>query len=330
VSAARAAQAGGRDLFREIRAACARVTERARLVRIDRDRLAGLAAELGAGAGSEADADPARRGLGSPEVTLAYVVTLGAVNFGSGWFPLLHKRPGLSGYLTLAGRLEERFRAEGAWSAAELEALTPEACADVFDQRAAPAEVGELMALFARSLRDLGAWLARRFAGRFAGPVEAAAGSAERLVELLAEMPLYRDVARYGDLEVPFYKRAQLTAADLAGAFAATGWGHFRDLDRLTLFADNLVPHVLRREGVLVYAPLLAARIDRGELIGAGSPEEVEIRASALHAVEGCVAEIRRAGGRASARELDFRLWSRGQRPEYKAHPRHRTRTTAY
>ena len=57
-----------------------------------------------------------------------------------------------------------------------------------------------------------------------------------------------------------FFKRAQLVPSDLALA----GMARFRDLDRLTIFADNLVPHVLRVDGVLVYDPRLAARIDAG------------------------------------------------------------------
>ena len=143
-------------------------------------------------------------------------------------------------------------------------------------------------------------------------------------------MPMYQDVATYDGFEVPFYKRAQLTAADLAAAFGGRGWGRFRDLDRLTIFADNLVPHVLRLEGVLVYASGLAARIEAGELIAAGSPEEVEIRAGAVHAGERCAAEIAGRGGRTTTRQLDLLLWSRGQRPEMKARPRHRTRSTFY
>ena len=143
-------------------------------------------------------------------------------------------------------------------------------------------------------------------------------------------MPFYRDVSRYEDLEVPLYKRAQLTAADLAAAFRGEGPGRFRDLDRLTLFADNLVPHVLRREGVLVLDASLGRRIDSGWLVAAGSPEEVEIRAVSVHAVELCVAEIERGGGRATAQALDAALWQRGQSPEMKAHPRHRTRSVYY
>ena len=49
-----------------------------------------------------------------------------------------------------------------------------------------------------------------------------------------------------------FWKRAQITANDLALA----GVAEFPDLDRLTIFADNLVPHVLRVDGVLRYDDL--------------------------------------------------------------------------
>ena len=196
--------------------------------------------------------------------------------------------------------------------------------------RPALPERSELMDLYARALNDLGSFLTQRHAGRFEGVIERAGGSCAKLVRELATMPLYRDVERYQELEVPFYKRAQLTGADLASAFGGEGPGRFDDLAELTIFADNLVPHVLRREGVLVYASGLAARIDQGVPIEAGSPEEVELRAASVHAVERCVAEARRQGADSSAQQLDYRLWTRGQRPEYKAHPRHRTRTTYY
>src|SRR5207302_415238 len=116
--------------------------------------------------------------------------------------------------------------------------------------------------------------------------------------------------------------RAQIAAADLQRA----GVARFGDLDRLTMFADNLVPHVLRLDGILSFDPGLVARIDRGELIEHGSPEEVEIRACAVHAVELLVAQ----GSGRSAAELDQLLWLRGQEPRYKAAPRHRSRCTAY
>ncbi len=85
---------------------------------------------------------------------------------------------------------------------------------------------------------------------------------------------------------MPFFKRAQIAAADLALAGIAPA----DDLAELTLFADNLVPHVLRVDGVLEVDPELVARIESEQLLEHDSPEEVELRACALHAVELLVA----------------------------------------
>jgi hypothetical protein len=318
------------DLFAEIRAAAAEVTRRARRVAIDMQQLERLAFELAASEAPEADVDPAHQHLGSPEVRLAFVVSLGAVNFGSGWFPHLHKRPGCSGYFTIANALAEHFESRGAAAAAGLRGLSPEACAGIFGQDPAPGPAAELMGLFARALTDLGRLLDQRHGGSFVALVEHAGGRAEELVRELARMPFYRDVSRYEERPVPFYKRAQITCSDLDLAFVGEGWGDFEDLDRLTIFADNLVPHVLRVEGVLAYDPELAARIDREELIAAGSPEEVEIRAVALDAVERMVGQLAAKGVSLPARRLDQLLWNRGQSPAIKATPRHRTRCVYY
>lgn len=319
-------------LFDAIRGQAAEVSRRARHVRIDFGRARELANEIVAQAPDGPEFDPAADRLADPETTLAYVVTLDAINFGSGWFPYLAKRPGHSGYRTIADRLRDRFASQGAWSAPELANLDVATCSEVLGQDAVcdRPEVAELMGLYTRALRDLGAWLGDRFGGSFAAAVEAAGGRAERLVELLAEMPFYRDVSRYDEMEVPFFKRAQITAADLQRAFGDAKPGRFDDLDRLTLFADNLVPHVLRRAGVLVYDSALAARIEAGDRLVAGSPEEVEIRATALHAVERMVESLAAGGTRLPAFELDTRLWNRGQLPESKASPRHRARCVYY
>jgi hypothetical protein len=261
---------------------------------------------------------------------LAYVVVLDALNFGSGWFPYLKKKTGASGYFTLAGALKDHFENEGPLSSHELRAMTTDRCFAIFGQDPASPEIGALMSHYARALVDLGRFLDDRFGGSFVGLIASANESAEALAGLLAEMPLYRDVSRYADFDVPFYKRAQLTSADLSLAFGGQEYGAFRDLDRLTIFADNLVPHVLRREGVLQYDAELLARIDAEVLISPGSPEEVEIRAGALHAVERMCALLDDRGQHVSAQTLDHRLWNRGQDPRIKAQPRHRTRCTFY
>jgi hypothetical protein len=274
--------------------------------------------------------DPIDYYVGAPEDTAAYILTLDAINFGSGYFPYLAKRPGYSGYFTIAMSLRENWESEGPWDAGQLASTSADDCARVMGQDLDIPEVAELMSLFSRALNDLGEFLLKRFDGDPTGPIVAANRSAARLAEILIEMPLYRDVSHYMGFEVPFYKRAQLTSADLAAVFKGEGYGAFADLDQLTIFADNLVPHVLRREGVLVYDPALAARIGAGELLEAGSPEEVEIRAAAVHSVECCIASMRNAGVKMTARQLDTALWTRGQLPAMKAHPRHRARTANY
>jgi len=305
------------------------VARRSASVHIDDRGLERLSLSLVQGRASAPAIDPAHQPFAGTATTVAFVITMNAVNFGSGYFPHLRKRPGLSGYLTLSSRLRERFASEGPWSAEDLLRLTAADCARVFGQKPEPA-ADELMGLFARALRDLGRLLLEHHGGRFEALVETAGGSAERLVQQLAEMEFYRDVARYHDLEVPLYKRAQITCLDLATALEGKGLGHFGDLDQLTLFADNLVPHVLRMRDVLVYDRELVRRIEKGELIASQSLEEVEIRAVALHAVERLSESCARRGFEVPPHQIDGILWTFGQRPEIKARPRHRTRCTFY
>jgi hypothetical protein len=285
----------------EVRASCAEIAESARSVAIDLDRVGAIEP------GPEPRLDPERHFLdGTAEEVALFTLTLDAINFGSGWFPTLRKRPGCSGYNTVAWALTDRFRAAGPWSSGELEAIESAAVADVLGQE----RDHELMALYARALRELGGFLGERTA---LDVVATADGSAERLAaQLAAGMPLFDDPG--------FYKRAQIVPADLALAGVAT----FDDLDRLTIFADNLVPHVLRVDGVLRYDPELAARIDVGELLAPGGAER-EIRACAVVACEAIATSLG-----VPPRTLDNWLWNRGQQPRYKAIPRHRTRTTAY
>lgn len=314
----------------DIRNGCAAVAERAAFVRIDDQRIPDYAGSLPLQQAASPELDTDRHFIGTEEETIAFFLTLDSINFGSGYFPHLRKRPGMSGYFTVASSLTDHYRAHGPISAQGLASITAETCAEMFGQKDTDSVVQELMGLFARALNDLGIYLLDRFDGDFAAPVAAAGGSAETLVRMLAEMPFFNDVQPYQGLRAPFYKRAQLTAADLAIALDGKGPGRFHDLDRLTIFADNLVPHVLRLDGILVYDEDLLARIESGTLIPAGSDEEIEIRACALHAVELIKTALHRSGHTVSSQGLDYLLWNRGQQPAYKAIPRHRTRCVYY
>jgi hypothetical protein len=297
----------------DVRAGCARIAADARWVRIDHERLDAYDAGADGGGIEPPGLDPERHYLEGSELDVAtYLLTVDAINFGSGWFPTLRKRTDpttgrpVSGYFTVAWAVTERFRAHGPWSNAELRAMRTEEIADVLDQ---PHD-HELMALYAQALRDLGRFLGDRTALDL---VLEARGSAERLAASLARgMALFHDTG--------FFKRAQITPSDLALA----GIAPFEDLDRLTIMADNLVPHVLRVDGVLVYDDDLAALVDAGALLPLGGPEQ-EIRACAVHA---CELLSQRLG--VAPRVLDAWLWNRGQRPDVKARPRHRTRCVYY
>ena len=251
--------------------------------------------------------DPERHYLEGDRASVAsYLFTLDTINFGSGWFPTFRKRPGCSGYFTVAWALADHFRAHGPWSNAELRALEASDVAAVLGQ-----DTGHsLMGLYAEALRDLGRFMGERTALDL---VAEADRSAERLATLLARGMRFFD-------DRGFYKRAQIVPSDLALA----GLAGFDDLDRLTIFADNLVPHVLRVDGVLRYDPELTAHIDAGRPLPAGRAER-EIRACA---VDACELVSERTG--IAPRLLDVMLWNRGQAPEYKARPRHRTRSVFY
>ncbi len=188
---------------------------------------------------------------GSEEDRARYVLCLTAINFGSGWWPTITKRPGMSGYFTMATGLTERFRAHGPWTNEQLRALTAAEVRDALQQPRGH----ELMALYAEALRQLGRWLGGRTA---TAAIAESRGSAERLAEALAVMPFFCDRG--------FYKRAQIAAPELQ----RFGVAQFSDLERLTLFADNLVPHVLRIDGALQYTGELATHIDAERLLPAG------------------------------------------------------------
>jgi len=303
----------------ELRRACAEVAGRARSVRIERDAIALYAASLPLdAAATQVDEADGQLSAAPREQRAGFWLTLDAINFGSGWFPTLSKRPGRSGYATVAAGIRQRAANAGIWSPDELSRIEAPTIALTLGQDIEH----ELMGLFAGSLRDLGRHLEHEYGGEFAALVDSAGGSAEALARQLGRWDSFADVSTYDELTIPFRKRAQIAAADLSRA----GVAEFRDLDRLTMFADNLVPHVLRLDGVLRFDPVLVQRIERGELIEHGSREEVEIRACALHAVELIVAA--RPGS--CAVDVDQVLWRRGQGRRYKASPRHRSRCTAY
>ena len=318
-----------------VRASCATVMEGAAMVSISNHDLASYAHELrpavtkalsettaafGSGTSARTGSDAAA------ELTATRVIALDAINFGSGYHDVIAKIDGLSGASSMATRLSECLATAPAATTAEwLADLTPRACAEIFGQSLEHEEQRELMDLFAVALSDLGRFVASEHDHSFGQLVASADGSAERLAESLLAMPFYRDRVAHAGVEVHFYKRAQLTAADLARAGYV-----FNDLGQLTAFADNLVPHVLRLDGVLAVDAELVSSIDSGRRLELGSTGEVELRAAAVVAIERIGSELRRQLPTARPMDIDLALWLRGSAASYKARRRHRTRCVYY
>jgi hypothetical protein len=281
-------------------------------VRVDEGAIAQYAAGLPA-PGSE---DPPPFAADNPETAAAFAICMNAINFGSGWWPTIRKRPGHSGYATMAAGVTDRFSAAGPWSVEELGAMDAKTIAEVVGQD----PDHPLMPQFAAALRDAGDHVEREYDGRFRGPAEASADIGD-LAGTFATWDAFADTSAYEGRAIPFFKRAQLAAADLHRA----GVADLPGLDRLTAFADNLVPHVLRVDGLLQLDPDLTAHIETEDLLDHGSPEEVELRACAVHAVEllAVVSPLTPA-------EIDGTLWNRGRDGRYKSLPRPRSRTDAY
>ena len=150
------------------------------------------------------------------------------------------------------------------------------------------------------------------------------------LERLVAEFPRFNDVSTHDGHEVQLHKLAQLWLWQLHMALASEGDFAVADLDRMTAFADYIVPVALRLMDILSYSAELEAAINRGDLIAADSPEEVEIRAHTLYAtalLTDAINRIRSPSAALVVPQVDFRLWKAYHATFW---PHHLTRTTMY
>jgi hypothetical protein len=264
------------------------------------------------------------------ERTAQYVFVLDALNFCFWGEPKWRVEYGgrlLDGYWALAACLRRAI--ENGTPVLEASYLAQMDIDQLHGLLAGEGELG-LLSERADSLRQLGQLLLDRYQGQAANLVVQAEHSAVALVRrLVEEMPSFDDVAQYDGRAVRFYKRAQLLCSDLFGAYEGAGLGLFRDFEQLTAFADYKLPQVLRGAGLLVYDQHLAARVDALVELPAGSPEEVEIRAATVWAVEHLRQALLDRNVLFRAFEIDWALWQLGQQAE-SPQPCHRTRTVFY
>ena len=161
------------NLFKQIRKTCRDVAASASWVHIDFDRIPAYAASLPVQTAISTELDPKCHYLGQEEQTVAFLLTLDTINFGSGYFPHLHKRPGMSGYFSIASSLNDVYNNQGYLSAKELDNITVTKCTRIFGQDPANNIIQELMQHFTIALKDLDRYLLNCFDGEFTALVEA-------------------------------------------------------------------------------------------------------------------------------------------------------------
>ncbi|MDP7142988.1 MAG: queuosine salvage family protein [Alphaproteobacteria bacterium] len=267
---------------------------------------------------------------GTEEEIASYILVLDAINFGSGYKDLLADEGwALSQgdiYYTVSTLLKDQYNAHGALSADDLAAMQVEDVAKILKLDLSRDKMAEFATLCTQSISELGQFVQDRYDGRILNLVHAAGGSCEQLISVLSALRHFQDVHDYQGREIPFLKRAQRVAIDLELAYNHIGKTLFDDLDKLTVSADNAVPHVLHMDGILQYTPALQQKIDSHTLLPSGSDEEIEIRAMAGQAVE-----LLAALGKRRAIDIDHILWHKSVEEDvYQTKPTHKTLTNFY
>lgn len=200
----------------------------------------------------------------------------------------------------------------------------------------------------AEILNEAGKFLSENYQGSFANMIRKCNHSAKRLLKLITtSFRGFQDEGSYDNQRVSFYKRAQILIADIWACFEGKTWGHFDDIEIITMFADYKVPQALLHLGVLEYSPDLMARLRMGKSVPPGDNLEMEIRGNSIWAVEHLYQKVKKMAlndnefGCRSPRELaqclnsviiDFYLWdfAKEKVEKFTDLPCHKTRTIFY
>ena len=284
------------QLLDEVRSSCRAIARDApRFVTIDLDAAARAAARVRRPAGAAARA--ARRPASSSS-TRSTSARAGSRRCASG--------PGMSGYRTHRGRLR---RARAVDQRASCARSTRPPSRRVLGQEPRPSADAPLRAGAARPRP-----LPRRALARSTWSSEAAARPSGWPTLLAARHALLR--------------RPRLLQARADRARATWRWPAWPTSTTST--GSRSSPTTSSRTSCAWTAccattPELAARIDAGELLPQGARRARDPRLRAC-----TPASSSPSGPGSPPRVLDVRLWNRGQAPEYKAVPRHRTRSVYY
>jgi Potential Queuosine, Q, salvage protein family len=184
-------------------------------------------------------------------------------------------------------------------------------------------------------LQQVGAVLAEKYQGKFHKFVQSCAprlyDSGNGLIErMVSEFPRFHDVSVLDGQAIQFYKLVQLGVWMLYATLNRVGKFRVDDIEKMTAFADYIVPVALRLHGITRYSERLEQAIQNHELIPRDSRWEIEIRAHCLYATALLTEEINklRPGDRqVLIPQIDARFWLHFHTTTW---PHHLTRTIMY
>jgi hypothetical protein len=184
---------------------------------------------------------------------------------------------------------------------------------------------------------QLGSVLAAKYEGRFHNFIRSCKprlydnGNGNGLIErLVKEFPRFNDVSQYDGHAIKFYKLPQLGIWFVYSTLRKSGQFLLEDVDKMTAFADYIVPVGLRLMGITSYSEKLENAINTYTLIPRDSAWEVEIRAHCIYATALLCEEInkkRAPENKIIIPQIDARFWIPYHTTSW---PHHLTKTIMY
>lgn len=184
-------------------------------------------------------------------------------------------------------------------------------------------------------LRDVGKVLVAKYDGHFHNFINSCPpkiydhgkGIVDRMV---TEFPRFNDVSDLDGHEIKFYKLTQLGVWMMYATMQKQGKFKLEDADKMTAFADYIVPVALRVLGITSYSKELEQAINTYQTIPRDSRWEIEIRAHTIYATAMLTEEInklRPADMQIIIPQIDARFWTHYHTTHW---PHHLTKTIMY
>jgi hypothetical protein len=184
-------------------------------------------------------------------------------------------------------------------------------------------------------LQQVGRVLSESYGGHFYKFVRACSprlydrgnGIIEKMVK---EFPRFNDVSTFEGHEIKFYKLAQLGVWMLYSTLHKSGKFRLDDPEKMSAFADYIVPAALRLLNITSYSKELERTINTYQLIPRDSSQEIEIRAHCLYATALLTEEVNKVRGpkeQVIIPQIDARLWTHYHKTSW---PHHLTETIMY